>query len=453
MTDTSTEGTSKLNFNLLAQEEGNKAKSIFELAMWLKALECFAVSEKQTIFFGERNHLLLGNFRDQVKVINEVLQRITQLAVLLLGEERWNMSRFSQYIEDSIQRELIVKQAYSTVEDEIDALFTCIAHMRVVTFDFINLKSISYLSFDSYGKIINRAINSHPALMSLKQNKFHPYYDKVYNKQISEVVKGITDSQLRQDVAKIFLILFRLLHYLEFVPSRQVKENLLKRSLPIFSLFDFETNNLYDFLKEKYLKEEPFSTSFPKLADNFIFSSKFELRKVFHVELLNIYNIYQESIIFTRIDNSKGILTNYLRQWIVQFAQHFKKKLKGEEIFSDFITRLQESLKLRKELWQLLKLADIFQKEKNYESYKIFFRSLQRFEKDSMRYLMYRDWSDFKDFIQDFRLTHGLPNLLITASKFSNYLTLLFQQVGRRSVLSAHPFEISEAKGEGEVGR
>ena len=452
MTNTSSKGASKLNFHLLAQEGSDKAKSIFELAMWLKALECFAVAERQALFYGERNHLLLGNFREQVKVINEVLQRITQLAILLMGEQRWNMSRFSQYIEDSIQRELIVKEAYSTVEDEIDALFTCIAHVRVVTFDFINLKTISYLSFDSYGKIINRAINSHPALMSLKHNKFHPYYDKVYNKPISEVVKGVADSQFRQDVAKIFLILFRLLHYLEFVPPRQTKESLLKRSLPIFSLFDYETGNLYDFLKEKYLNKELLSTPFAKLSDNFIFSSKFELRKVFHVELLNIYNVYQENVLFTRIDNSRGILTNYLRQWIVQFAQHFIKELKGEEIFSDFITRLQESLKLRKELWQLLRLADIFQKDKTYRSYKIFFKSLQMFEKDSMRYLMYRDWSDFKGFIQDFRLTHGLPNLLIAASKFSNYLTLLFQQVGRRSALSAHPFETQEAKSEGEVG-
>ncbi|TKJ32880.1 hypothetical protein CEE39_04850 [bacterium (candidate division B38) B3_B38] len=417
--------------------------------MWLKALECFAVAERQSLFFGERNHLLLGNFREQVKVINEVLQRITQLAILLLGEERWNMSRFSQYIEDSIQRELIIKETYLTVEDEIDALFTCIAHMRVVTFDFINLKSISYLSFDSYGKIINRAINSQPALMSLKQNKFHPYYDKIYNKHISEVVKSITNSQLRQDVAKIFLILFRLLHYLEFVPSRQAKEGLLKRSLPIFSLFDYEAGNLYDFLKEKYLRKKPFSSSFSKLADNFIFSSKFELRKVFHVELTNIYNLYQEELIFTRIDNSQGILTNYLKQWIVQFAHQFKKDLKGEEIFSDFIARLEESLKLRKELWQLLRLADIFQKEKSYESYKVFFTFLRKFEKERMRCLMYRDWSDFKGFIQDFRMTHGLPNLLITASKFSNYLTILFQQVGRRSVLSAHPFETAEASGEG----
>jgi len=448
MIEPSSEKTSKLNFNLLAQEGDEKAKSIFELAMWLKALDCFSVAERQSLFIGEPNQLIMGNFREQVKVINEVLQRVTQLCILLLGEERWNMSRFSQYIESSIQRELVIKEVYPTVEDEIDALFACIAHVRVVTFDFINIKSISYFSFDSYGKIINRAIYSHPAMMSLKQNKFHPYYDKVYNKPISEVVKSITDPQLRQDVAKIFLILFRLLHYLEFVPYRQTKEVLLKRSLPIFSLFEYEASSLYDFLKEKYLGKEPPSNPFSRLADNFIFSSKFELRKVFHVELMNIYNLRQESVIFTRIDNSQGILTNYLKQWIVQFTQYFKKELKGEEIFSDFITRLEESLKLRKELWQLLRLVDIFQKEKSYASYKVFFSWLQRFEKESMRYLMYRDWGDFKGLIEDFRLSQGLPNLLITASKFSNYLTILFQQVGRRSVLSAHPFETPETSGE-----
>jgi len=452
MTGLSSEGTSRLNFNLLAQKGAEKGKSVFELAMWLKALECFAVAERQSLFFGVPNQLFQGNFLDQVKVINEVLQKVTQLCILLLGEERWNMSRFSQYIEDSIQRELTLKEVYPTVEDEIDALFTCIAHVRIVTFDFINLKSISYFSFDSYGKIINRAINSHPALMSLKQGRFHLYYDKVYNKPISEVVKSIADPQLRQDVAKVFLILFRLLHYLEFVPFRQNKEGLLKRSLPIFSLFNYEASNLYDFLREKYLEKEPLSNPFARLADNFIFSSKFELRKVFHVELLNIYNLHQEEVVFTRIDDSRGILTNYLKQWIVQFAQHFKEELKGEEIFSDLTTRLEESLKLRRELWQLLKLVDIFQKEKNYKSYKVFYNFLQRFEKESMRHLMYRDWADFRDFVQEFRLVQGLPNLLITASKFSNYLAILFQQIGRRSVLSAHPFETPEASGEPQRG-
>ena len=448
MTKPSSEGTSKLNFNLLAQEGGEKAKAIFELAMWLKSLDCFAVAERQSLFFGKPNQLLLSNFREQVKVINEVLQRVTQLCVLLLGKERWNMSRFSQYIESSIQKELTIKEVYPTVEEEIDALFACIAHVRVVTFDFINLKSISYFSFDSYGKIINRAINNHPALMNLKQNKFHPYYDKVYNKPISEVVKSIADPQLRQDVAKILLVLFRLIHYLEFVPYRQTKESLLKRSLPIFSLFDYESGNLFDFLKEKYLGKEPLTTPIALLVENFTFSSKFELRKVFHVELLNIYNLHQEEVIFTRIDNSQGILSNYLKQWIVQFAQHFKKELAGEEIFSDFITRLQESLKLRKELWQLLRLVELFQKEKSFESYRVFFSFLQRFEKESMRYLMYRDWSDFRGFIQDFRFAQGLTNLLTTASKFSNYLTILFQQVGKRTVLDGYPFEPPEARAE-----
>ena len=449
MKKASSEGTSKLNFNLLAQEGGKKAKAIFELAMWLKALECFAVAERQSLFFGKPNQLLLANFREQVKVINEVLQRVTQLCILILGEERWDMSRFSQYIESSIQGELTIKEVYPTVEDEIDALFACIAQVRVMTVDFINLKSISYFSFDSYGKIINRAFNNHPALMSLKQNRFHPYYDKVYNKPISHVVKSIADPQLRRDVAKILLILFRLLHYLQFVPSKQTTEGLLKRSLPIFSLFDYEAANLFDFLTDKYLRKEPPAAPFASLVENFTFSSKFELGKVFHIELLNIYNLHLEEVIFTRIDNSQGILSNYLKQWIVQFAQHFKKELKGEEIFSDFITRLQESLKLRKELWQLLRLVDLFQKEKNYESYKVFFSFLQRFEKESMRYLMYRDWSDFRGFIQDFRLAQELTNLLTTASKFSNYLTILFQQVGRRSVLDACPFEPPQARAEG----
>lgn len=443
----------QLDLKNIGLEHPGKSRFIFELAMWLKSVDSMARPEYYARIIHPSLDHLTKNYFQEVKIINSILLRITSLCILILGEDKWNISRFAQYIENNLKsRSTVTKLAppeYATgipFQKDYAKLFDTLVEVRCIALDFLYMKKVSHTTFNSLCKIISREINKNQSFLSLKDLNFNPPYDKVTNDKISLMVRSITQQDLKGDIAKIYLELFRLLHYLDFVMLSEKSIDLLKRSLPIFSLFYLEIDILFTFLNARFLGQQCNLPEFVEAIDNFLFASKLEIKKVYQNELINASNIDQIDDLCTRVENSKGILTNHLKQWIVIIAQSFNGDLRGEEIFSDFRTRTHQSLRLRRDLWLLMRYTDLFEQKKTIEAYQALKKQIDKFERSTIRYLMYRDLKDFKMLVQNFENAESLKHLLVAAHKFSTYISILFQQIGRRDSLSAHPFKPKESE-------
>jgi hypothetical protein len=439
--------SSKLDFKKYGLMHPEKSRFIFEQVMWLKSIDSIARPEYYSrILFPSSDHLTKDYFQE-VKIINNILLRITTLCILILGEDKWNISRFAQYIENNLKSRSAIPELTSEehsgliFQKDYISLFDTLVEIRCISLDFLNMKKVSHTTFNSLCKIISREINKNQSLRVLKDINFNPPYDKITNEKITLIVKDIHPQSLRVDVAKIFLELFRLLHYLDFIILSENSVDLLKRSLPIFSLFRLEIDILFNFLNARFIEKERELPELVEAIDNFLFASKLELKKVYENELINASKFDQIDELYTRIDNSNGILTNHLKQWIVIITQSFKDELDGDEIFTDFRTRTQQSLRLRRDLWLLMRYSDLFEQKKTMDAYQTFKKQISKFERSSIRYLMYRDLKDFKMLVQNFENAENLKHLLVAAHKFSTYLSILFQQIGRRASLSGHPFQ------------
>jgi len=437
----------QLDLKSYASDYPGKSRFIFELAMWLKSIDSIARPEYYSQIIYPPSDYLTKDYSSEVKIINSVLLRITTLCILILGEDKWNISRFTQYIENNLKSRSATPKIISKEERAVPfqkdyaQLFDTLVEIRLIGLDFLHLKRVSHSTFLSLCKIISREINKNRSLLGLKDLNFNPPYDKVTNAKISLIVKGLIPQNLKGDVAKIFLELFRLLHYLDFVILSEKSIDFLKRSLPLFSVFYLESDILFNFLKGRFLNQKHELHELTEALDNFLFASKLEMKKVYNNELIGVTHIPQIEELYTRIDNSKGILANHLRQWIVMIAQSFNKELKGEEIFTDFRTKMQQSLRLRKDLWLLMRYVDLFEQKRMIKVYETLRKEINRFQRSSMRYLLYRDLKDFKMLVQNFDNAESLKHLLVANHKFSTYLSILFQQVGRRAALSSHPFK------------
>jgi len=432
----------------IAREKPEKRRPIFELSMWVKSLESFTRDEYLALFAAESKEPFTRNYAGEVKILSNLLVRITNLLIIILGKEQWNIAQFKQYIERLIAEHtppmVKLSETFPYLTDECSDLFDALVNLRMIVFDFMRMKWVSYPSFSSLGRMINQNINRFPFLLKLKDLRFNPYYDQVVNKKIKGIIRNAVPSTMRQDVAQLFLELFRLLSYLNFIHLEEWNLDLMKLSLPILSLFYFEAEILFSYLDSKYGGKGGEIEPFARTVDNFVFASKLELRKVYNLELSDLAMVNDPEVVYTKLDNSRGILSNHLKQWIVIFAQLFEPDISGSDIFLDFITRVEESLKLREDLWSLIRYTDEFQEKKDEASYNKLLDFINRFERTTMKYLMYRDWRDFRLMVQNFNNAESMEHKLFAAHKFATYLALLFEQVGKRAALSGHPFNPTE---------
>jgi hypothetical protein len=138
-------------------------------------------------------------------------------------------------------------------------------------------------------------------------------------------------------------------------------------------------------------------------------------------------------------------MQNSLQQIIVALGQFFDKTLEGTDIFEDFQTKLEQSLKLREDIWELMvisnKLAEEIEKASDEVDISVLLNKLEQFRKGSMKFLMYKDWYDFDNFYNELLKGTNPKSIGFTLHKFSTYLSTLLKEVNKRAVLYDFPFD------------
>src|SRR5437016_4912749 len=82
----------------------------------------------------------------------------------------------------------------------------------------------------------HRHVRRSPVLAILIDKKFKPVHDRIPIAALASTIRGIADPIDRKHGARVFLELFRLLHYLEYADPAHTDEDRLKNSILIFSL-------------------------------------------------------------------------------------------------------------------------------------------------------------------------------------------------------------------------
>lgn len=417
-----------------------KSAQLFELGMWLKAIESYFELEGKALFRSEKYNISYRNFVEEMQIIDYVLLRITRLAVNIIGSDEWNLIKFYEYVDNILlKREkprVISKYDDSEYHKSIQELFERLANIRLMIKDFIMNSRISYDAYCSVGKIIDHEISSFPFLQELKGFEFNQVLDKVENSKIARIVKQIDDKLVRKQQARVFLELFRLLNYLRYIDPGEEDIRQVKMSLPLFAQFYAEMQLLFDYINESVKSMSSHLISYAEVLNKFIISSRGELKKVFNHELLDIVNKKNEIEVRKKVLDSSRILQNQVERSIVRFGQFFDRSLKGSDIFEHFLTRREETLKLRRILLEIMKNLDSFMVDKDKLSFKMFSRQMREFKDNYIKYLRYEDWEEFDNYIKRFTNAKNQSELLKTSDDFNKYLTKLFQQIGQRSVLS-----------------
>ena len=417
-----------------------RVEHLFELEMWLKSFERYFRVSNQPQARESHHALAIRSFYEEVALVAQAVHRVKQLCTRLASEDQVNQERFDKYVENFL-RDGEVTDPYiarllhqSSPQAGLALLRESFEDLYLILSELTKLSRVPYATFQSIGRLIYREIRRDEHLALLMEKRFKPAYDRIQNERVSELVHRIEDKDSRRFLAKVFLEFFRLLHYLEFADPKKLKPDELRTTVLIFSLITSEARTTLDFI-QRGMAAQRLPQLLKDTLDSFVYCVPLELKKVIHSELSDLYFYNRADTIYTRIENSHGILRDCFQQSVVQLAQVLEPGLEGKQIFSHFETKLEQSLALRESLVKLLDTVHLFQRTPNEISAENLKRNVAEFYERSLKNLMYRDWGGFGVFFGEILKCESIPGLTQIAHRFDTYLVTLLREVSKRAVL------------------
>jgi hypothetical protein len=426
-------------------DAAGRRQDLFELEMWLRSFERFFRIRNQPLSEKEAKQLALRNWSEELRLVDNVILRVAQLCTAILTEEQVNQTRFDQYVEGYLKKddlvdpyiEKLMRQA--SPEAGLTLLREAFEDAHLLLTDLVKLSRMRYATFAAVGRVLYREIRRSHLIALLIDKKFKAIHDRITNPAIAAIVRRIDDPIERKQAARVFLELFRLLHYLTYTDPNALEESSLKNTILIFSLITSETRLLLNYIERRVLKTMQPERLLYQIYDSLVYCLPLELKKVINTELLDISVSRQADNIRARVENSHGILRDCFQQSIVQIAQALEPGISGEEVFPDFTAKLDQSVRLRDGLAGLIRAVRGFSEDKDEASAQRMRDQISLFYDESMKYLMYRDWTGFEIFFIEMLKCGSQTALLQIAHRFETFLTTLFREVMKRGILQQAP--------------
>ncbi|HMW01869.1 MAG TPA: hypothetical protein PLB32_17955 [Acidobacteriota bacterium] len=424
----------------------HKTAFLFELEMWIKCFDRFFRIKNHPLSEQELKDIVRRDFTEELRIVRNATLRMSYLCGEIMNADSVGVKRFNHYIEGHLKRvhtmDSLVERLLTqpTPEDSLALLTESLADMRVLIDDLTRLSSVSFQSFTSMGKLINREIKRCRYIDLLMIYKFKPQYDRIENQRLSVIVKGISNDLLRQDMAKIFLEFYRLLRYLDFIQTDLSQDRPLKDSILIFTLINAEAEMLIEFLNMRVMKISDLPVLVSEAIDATVYALEMELRKVFGRELIGFVHLRQAPPIYAKVENSHGLLRDCFQQSIVSLAQVFDPEFDGSMVFDTFQTKLEQSLRLRSDTWRLLCHLRRFEEKADKSKVVPLIEQITVYRDTTLKYLMYKDWDEYERFLEEVVAARNLEELLKVNHLFGTFLETLLGQVNMRAVLANHPF-------------
>ena len=393
----------------------------------------------------------MKDYCEELRVLSAGLNRMSRIFTLLVDKEILLKTSFASYIEQVMRGDIY--QAAEDIsplpKDSQDAdLIKSIDIFNTIKSLIENLtikRNISLPAFINVGRLINLQIKNNNFLNYVIDRSLDHNIDKLENRSLRYVIRSINDPSIRKPIGLIVSKFFRMLNYLDCAKMYSDNPLEIKKNFIIFVLIHYEIKKIIEFMTKQFLYSEAVPIDFIDMIDGFIFSVSMDMKKIIKKELVGFLGNEQSSHLYTKIENSCGIMQNSIKQTVVALAQYFDKAIEGTDIFEDFQTKLEQSLKLREDIWNLLNISATI--SQNYDpanptiDVSPLMTNLESFRKGSMKFLMFKDWYDFDNFYNELMASNNPKALHLALHKFTTYLSTLLKEVNKRAVLYDFPFE------------
>ncbi|MDP2168658.1 MAG: hypothetical protein Q8J64_10050 [Thermodesulfovibrionales bacterium] len=432
-------------------------KTLFsELDVLLTAMGKFLNAEDLS---ASKSNMAVKNFSGELNAARDVILRILGILEAVIPEGRKNAYWFQKYAEarllsgskrDSMREET---QRQDTPEKSLLLLYDSFIKLKGIVTDLLKNPGITYTGFANIADIIKKNLRENVFFKPFRPGR---EFDAIENRTISEIVKDIPDKDAKKTISIILLELFKFLRYLGHVDIATPRYAALHSSLLILMLLKHEIEAF-----REYADGLAAGMKKPQLRDmlqSLSYQFRMETKRVYMQELKDVFEKNAPQELRGKIENSHGILKNLTEQTIIQIAQFWRPDVRGEEIFDSFVTKLEQSLKLRQDIYTFERLISEFQESpplstgqaRAFASIKSF---MAYFESFTFKLLRHDDYEEFSAFFNE--MAKVRPEdiaqdedeaTLEKCRHFRIYLETTLRHLQSRSELADRPIDVEKAK-------
>jgi hypothetical protein len=436
---------------------------LFEFEMLMRGLERYF--NVHNLPLDARQNLMGRDFRGELRAVRDAIGRTVQLTQFLLDPPSNRNLVFRKYLESQIvddraRGQLLEQQlTQETPQESLFLLRSGLGALRGVVDGLLRLPQVSYQLFSDIGQVLVREIALNKYFRPFRPLEFRSEYDRIKSVHILEIL-GRLEAQgepLRRSISLAFLALFRLLHYLRYVPITGGEP--ARRGYLVMSLVRSEATALAAYLDGDLQRELGGQPTAAALAGRIAIEIRKEVGKVLRKHLAGSAPGDAEPIA-----KAKEALDALFKQWIAALAQVFEPSLTGSELFDDYVSRREQAKRLRADLWcfrEVCHHTESLATKDEGDEFERAIRELRRFlsyfRDVSYQLLRYGDYEPFDRFISilaevdvaeigKVRQQRARRQLAADFQAFGEVLNRIFGAVSRREELAGTPFDEKEGR-------
>lgn len=438
-------GSENLNSWIRQLEARGAIEHLFGLETWLKGMRSFFSLENLPLTEQERRELPTRDFSAEVSIMRKAVETCDRYGCAVLGTDAGVEVEFEHFIDIQMRRHRIQDFNISriaeqlTPADSISRLVEFLNDIRI-TIDAFGAQDrrLDCRLFLSLGRTFVRELRSCRYVDMLMSQRFRLQYDSVDNKAVSAALR-LVPREFRRDTALTILFLLRFLKYLRLISAGLKLDRPLKQYLVLFALLNEEMKSLSESIRTRFLKNRETGHALQNAAELISYSLRVEAQRVMRRELIMLQGESDPGAVYTRVENSHGLLRNCCRSCITTLVQSVDPAFDAAALFPSRSGELVASEKLRQDLWNLRRyLKDVIDNREELNPTSVMERLIS-FKEGSLRFLMYRDWAEFEAFSDALAVSGNFLELRTQIRKFTDFLETLIQEVSKRSVFQQSP--------------
>lgn len=388
-----------------------------ELGIWLSGLESFLASGHHS-FSDQRDERQVADSSKEFRLVHSALQRCTMLNSRLISTNGRN-------------------QTFGDLRE----LASVLRDTMLLSEGVIHSNRLGSGEWKAWSNLLSHRFTSVPAMSKLI--KFAEAEGREY---LPDALKELSMNNgfLSSEHAELALVLPRfgmILKWLGVIGRMLDADEPLKPALLIFSRINeqiFELTSYINNRLERFPNEE--AELFSSL-DAASYTASIELKKVYSQELSGIARMRPSPSIYARMETAHSLLKEGFQQILASFARIIDPETDIFELFPTFRIKLEQSIALRRELWDAVKVVHAAESNPEKPQVEKMQSELREFMKGTVKFLFYKDTETVERFVEEILITQQNKDLVPILHRFGAYLETLFGQVNLRAVLVDHPFD------------
>jgi uncharacterized membrane protein (DUF485 family) len=414
--------------------------------MWFRASLAYFVLPYHPSREDASTPINLKNFVPEVQVFAHGMAALLQSAAHLVSVESVERHQFREYLRSLLQDEAgwFLLQPWPTVsqtpDEQMLQFMDTVGQFRTLAFHMGQAPWVAYPAFVVMGRIFRQHVLNTPIAAWLVQRSLIPGVDEIPHAEVRYLCRYQLPSVVRPVVAWVVAKLYQWLAYLELLPPLSEDVGLLKRNYMVFILLNAEVQRLKRRWDRFLVQVHPWPSEWVEALEGTLFALQMEMKKVIHREMLGFLDVQRPAGLYMRLENSQGILRNAFQQSILSLLQTADPSLSGSVLFPDYRTKLEQSLRLREDLWSLRQLVRDVWRNHAWDRWSELVSEFRRFRNTTMHFLMYRDWTHFDEFYRQVQRVRTPAARTALLDQLNTFLGTLLKEVNKRDVLHGYPF-------------